>query len=88
MIENLYILYDKNAKIGLKPLLVHRNDVSPVREIEEVTANKETLIHKHAGDFQLLHVGTIDLETLQVSGLEPRVVAEAIDLLDDTDQTP
>jgi len=83
MEENIYVLYDKEAKIALKPLLVHRNDVAPLREIQEIAGNKDSLIHKHAGDFELLHIGVLNLDTLEIHAVKARSVANVIDLVAD-----
>ena len=83
MIENIYCIYDNNAGIALKPFSIHRNDVAPCREVTEVANNKDSIIHKHAADFELLHVATIDLVTLEVTGLPAaRRVMRCIDSID------
>lgn len=81
MIENIYVMFDKGANIALKPLIVQRNDVIPVRELGELVNNSETIIHKHPQDFQIIHIGSIDLENLVVEQCEPRIVAVGLDLL-------
>lgn len=81
MIETIYCIYDKEAGIALKPFLIHRNDVAPVREFQEVAQKEGTPIHNHASEFQLIAVAVIDLETLEVSPTERRLVATAIDLI-------
>lgn len=85
MKENLYMVYDNESQIGLKPIVISKNDVGPVREIQEVVNDEKSLLHKHAGDFELLHIGEIDLETLIITPAEHphRTVARLYDLLDD-----
>lgn len=82
MTENIYCIYDKEAGISLKPFLIHRNDVAPVREFEEVATNKDSVLYKHAGDFDLMQIGQINLETMEIQQVEPRLVARGIDLID------
>jgi hypothetical protein len=81
--ENIYCLYDKKSQIALKPFLVHRNDVAPLRETQDVVANKDTVIHKHPQDFDLICVGEIDLESLEVTGHSPRLIAQCKDMVDE-----
>lgn len=80
MREFIYVLFDKNAGIALKPVLVHRNDVAPIREVEEIANNSESIIAKHAADFELIRIATIDLETLEVEMIERAVVTTALDV--------
>lgn len=80
MLENIYALYDRESGITLKPLLIDRNDVAPVRQITDLANNKDSIINKHAKDFQLVHIGTIDIETLAITAVARRVVANAADL--------
>lgn len=83
--EGVYAIYDKQAGTLLKPFLISRNDVGPTREILEIVTNKDTLIHKHASDFDLMHFAQIDMATMEIEQLEPRLVARCKDLLDDQD---
>jgi hypothetical protein len=85
MKEHIYVLYDKGAQMALKPFMVSRNDTVPVRELAEITANKDTPMHKHASEFELVQVATIDMETMHVEKTELRIVARCIDLLTDQD---
>lgn len=81
MTENIYALYDHEAGITLKPLMIDRNDVAPVRQITDLTNNKESIIHRHAAHFSLVHIGTIDIESLELQPMAPRTVANCKDLL-------
>lgn len=83
MIENIYCLMDRGANVALKPFMISRNDIAPVRETLEATTNPESIMHKHASDFELVHIATVNLETLAVEPVEPRTVARCIDLLED-----
>jgi hypothetical protein len=82
MDEYIYIIFDKNAGIGLKPLIVSRNHVAPLREVQDLCNNKETLLYKHAGDFQLVKIGVLNLETLEIIRHTPEVIANCIDLVE------
>lgn len=89
MREAIYVLYDRAAQIALKPCMIHRNDVAPVREVTELTRNPDSIIHRHPQDFQLLHVADINLETLEVTPLpEPRIVLEAKDATEKREPLP
>lgn len=81
MIENLYVLYDREAKIALKPIIIERNDVVPVRMLTDLTNKPDTIVNKHTEDFSLIHIGEIDLETLEIKAYDvARTVVLAKDL--------
>lgn len=80
--ENIYCIYDTQSQIALKPFMIHRNDVAPLREFQEIARNKDSLIAKHAKDFQLIQIGIVDLITLEVTVITPRQVATALDLIE------
>lgn len=82
MRENIYALYDTAAQMTLKPLIISTNDVMPLREVQAIAENRDTVISKHAGDFELLQIGTIDLAAAHIERLDtPRHVANIIDLI-------
>lgn len=82
MRENIYVIYDTKAGIAIKPPMVERNDVAPVRMLTEVARRPEGVISQNPAEFQLIHVGEMDLETLEIFPLpEPRLVAIAAQLI-------
>lgn len=80
MNETIYAIYDKESGIALKPFIIARNDVAPVREFHTIANNPETIIHQHAKDFELIAVGQVNLETLALEGIVHRTVAQALDM--------
>lgn len=86
MKENIYVIYDVKSQIALKPFMIQRNDVVPIRELTELVQNKDTVLHKHAEDFHLIQIATIDIESLEMEILQqPRVAVRAQDCIDKTD---
>lgn len=81
MLETIYVLWDNEAKLALKPLIISKNDVQPIRDVTDVVNNKDSQINRTASSYQLLAIGTIDLESLEISADETRLVAECADLL-------
>lgn len=82
MRENIYVIYDNAANVAIKPPMISTNDVEPLRTLQQATQHPDSTMHKYPAEFTLIHVGTIDLETLVVMGEErPRIVAQAIDLI-------
>lgn len=88
MQENIYVMFDIGSGIALKPLMVERNDVAPIRVLSETARNEQSLVNKFPQDFQLVHVGTINLETLEVAGMPSRVVATGLEVLATKDSEP
>lgn len=80
MNENIYAVYDLRAHIILKPVIIERNDVTPVRQFTELTNNKDTLFYKNPEDFHIMQIGTINLETGEVTQTDFRIVANASEL--------
>lgn len=81
MIENIYVIYDMKAKIALKPFMIERNDVVPIRQFGELVNNEQTILHKHPGDFELVQIGHVDLETLLMDGMDDRLVANGLEFV-------
>lgn len=80
MWENIYCLYDNNAGIALKPIIVERNDVVPVRQFTQLVNDEKSILHTHSGEFDLVQFGRINLETLEIEPGEQRIVANGADL--------
>lgn len=80
MRENLYVIYDKKAGIALKPVIVDRNDVQPVRGLSDLVNKDGNMLNHNPDDFDLVQIGSIDLETLEVQQETMRIVALASDL--------
>lgn len=79
--DNIYVLYDRAAENALRPFMIHKNDVVPLRETTDLANNPESVINRHAKDFELIHIGQVDCETLQLVPMQPRLVATALDLV-------
>lgn len=82
MIENVYCIYDRAASIALKPLLTSRNDVVPLREFKQIANNPESIVHNHPQDFDLMHIGTVNLEAALIEHSPSRIVVNAAELKD------
>lgn len=72
--EKLYIIFDKDAQVAIKPALISRNDVAPIREFTQAINNPESLMNKYPASFELYLVGEINLITLAIQPEQPRVV--------------
>lgn len=81
MIENIYIIYDRAAGIALKPPLIHRNDVAPVRELQQIANDPNSIINKHAHEYELIQIGTLNVITLDLTQTEERIVVRADELI-------
>lgn len=82
MWENVYCLHDIKGEVLLKPLMTSRNDVAVIREFTELVNNPDLMFSKHPGDFALVQIGRINLETLELIGIEaPRLVHTGLDLV-------
>lgn len=81
MKENVYCIYDTASKLAIKPFMVERNDVVPIRTLQQLVNEKTTIFHKHAMEFELIHIAELDTETLEVKPVEmQRVVTTASEL--------
>lgn len=80
MIEGIYVLFDIKAGIALKPLMVERNDVVPIRNLTDLTNDPNTIIARNPEDFAVIHIGAINLETLAIEGDQPRTIARATEV--------
>lgn len=81
MKENIYVIFDRVANVAIKPPMVERNDVVPIRSLTQAALNNDSIIAKYPKEFELIQIGTLDMETLEVTQQEPRLVAVAVDLL-------
>lgn len=80
MEHSIYAIHDTGAGIYLTPLMTSKNDVAPLRELNNLANDPASLFHKHARDFDLVHLGTINLETGYIEAAPHRVVANAADV--------
>lgn len=76
----IYALYDRRARNTLTPLIVSPNDVTPVREVQRLVNEPKSIIHEHADDFDLMLLGTINLENGELEAQTPEIVATAASL--------
>lgn len=82
MWENLYSLRDTRAEITLKPLILERNDVVPVRQFKQLVNDEKSMLYKHAAEYDLVQIGRVNIETLETEPVDLRVVANGKDLQD------
>lgn len=83
---NLYVVYDKQARTIVGPIVHDQSPVPILRQITEAV-RKPGLIGNNPEDFHILHIGMIDDESGQLYGTagnslesEMHIVAEAIAL--------
>lgn len=68
MEQRLYAIYDiKSEALVSKVVQILNTDAEASRMFEGVIATPGTLIHDHPQDFNLICLGTIDADTLQLT---------------------
>lgn len=60
--NSIYSIYDRKAQYYLPPFTV-RSDADAERAFMEAVTMSETPISQYPADFDLVHLGTIDLDT-------------------------
>lgn len=76
----LYAIRDQGAGYYTTPIMVNRNDITPLREFQALATNPESIVNKHAAEFELHAIGEIDLETGEIFPLaKARTIASALD---------
>lgn len=61
-INNVYSLYDRKAQYYL-PLFTMRSDADAVRQFASIVTTSDTPISQYPADYDLVRLGSIDLET-------------------------
>lgn len=80
-ISNMYSVYDRKAGYYL-PIFQTRTDAEAVRHFTEAVVSSETPISKYPSDFELCHMGTIDLDTGEILPLmNARVILNGLSAL-------
>lgn len=70
MINNLYCIYDRKAAYCL-PVFSARTDTDAIRTFTEAVTTSETPISQYPADFDLIQIGSYDMETGIVTPLIP-----------------
>nr|QJB20412.1 MAG: nonstructural protein [Microvirus sp.] len=70
MLEYIYSVYDRKAQYYL-PIFTRRSDADAQRQFAEIVATSDTPISKYPADFDLVRLGTIDLETGSIEPEHP-----------------
>lgn len=68
--HGIYCIWDRKAGIAL-PAFSSQNDTSAVRTFTEAVMTSETPVSQYPADFDLMRIGTVDLETGTLTGLNP-----------------
>lgn len=66
---NLYQVFDVRARTTLGPIFAGQNEIPIARELTDHVNNPETMLGKNPEDFQLVLLGTQDLDTGRIVGL-------------------
>lgn len=69
MVQRLYCVYDRKAKVPFNGIFQQfNNDEDASRLFSDVVMNPQSgVIHKHPEDFALMYVGDIDNDTLHMT---------------------
>lgn len=65
----LYQLFDTKAHSAAGPIMAAKRDAVVIREFHQVLGTPNTLPGMHPEDFQLMHIGEQDEETLRIEPL-------------------
>lgn len=74
MNHGIYSIYDRKAQYHL-PLFSAQNDTTAIRMFTETVVTSETPVSTYPADFDLVRVGTVDLE---LGAIEPHTRPEPI----------
>lgn len=66
----LYSIYDRKAGYYL-PIFQMRGNADAIRQLTELVTNSDTPIAKYPADYDLVRLGSIDLETGQIEPMYP-----------------
>lgn len=70
MQQNIYAAYDRKAQYYL-PLFQTRSDAEAIRSFTEAVVGSETNVAKYPADYDLIGLGSIDMETGQIEPAWP-----------------
>lgn len=66
MVKHVYGIYDLVSGDVVGPLWLFPSDGPATRMLQDVVNAPDSQVHAHPGDFALVRLGTVDLETLDV----------------------
>lgn len=68
-IEGLYSIWDRKAGYYL-PVFNKKSDAEALREFQNLVVNSETPISRYPADFDLVKIGTMEMETGYIESLK------------------
>lgn len=77
MIKKIFAVYDKKAKTELA-IFEQPNELVAIRDFSQACNNKESMLKKFPDDYELMCLGTINTETLEIAP-EVKSIAQAKD---------
>ena len=78
---NLYSLYDKEAETCVGPIVAEMRHAPAIRMFGELLSDQQTLPGRYPKQFQLMHVGTQDTDTAEITAIKPTVIATGVEWL-------
>lgn len=79
---NLYQVYDRRARNMMGPLVAAQNEIPLARELAQAVNDDKTIIGQHPDDFDVVLLGTQDMDTGRIEALStPEFVFTCRDLL-------
>ncbi|AZL82915.1 nonstructural protein [Apis mellifera associated microvirus 12] len=74
-VTRLYGIYDVRGETIIGNVVSHRVDAAAVRMFGDIAGDKQSLVGTHPSDFDLVHIGTLALDTGVIDTTDcPRVV--------------
>lgn len=77
---NLFAVIDTRAQAIIGPIVHDHNETPITRQIIDALKTPNTMIAKNPEDFVIVHLGTVDEETGEITGKKPEVIATALAL--------
>lgn len=68
--HGIYCIWDRKAQLAL-PAFSSANDVTAERQFVEAVLHSETPVSQYPADFDLIRIGTVDLQQGTLSGITP-----------------
>lgn len=69
-LTNIYSIYDRKAQYYL-PVFQHRSNADAIRDFANVVTSSETPIAQYPADYDLVIIGSLDLESGQITPQYP-----------------
>jgi hypothetical protein len=74
----LYCIHDRVAQeiVGMRmyAIMVFRTDKEAARYFADAINDETSVLHKHPGDYQLLHLGSVHEQTAEITPQPPTVI--------------